>query len=223
LTQSRREEIVAEIGARRISAIIRTHDARLAADAMSAVVAGGFRMIEFTLTTPDAVQLIAEFSRDPALLVGAGTVLSTDQAEAAVGAGARFLVSPVTDRAVIEKARELDVASIPGTFTPTEMLEADRCGADLVKVFPAPADIPRYVTQIRGPLPWLRIFPTAGVDPGNFLDVLRAGAYGVGFVSSLFDPEDMRARDLGRLERRAAEIIRAFRSAELPPPAGAGP
>ncbi len=174
---------------------------------MQAAIDGGFRMVEFTLTTPGALELIAEFSRRSDLLVGAGTVLTVEQARQAVSAGAAFLVSPVCDPAVIAAANELHVVSIPGTFTPTEMLAADQAGADFVKLFPAPAHVADYVSAVLGPLPHLRIFPTAGVTADNFGDVLRAGAAGVGFVKSLFDPDAMRRRDVHAIRSRAEAII----------------
>ncbi len=195
----------------RISAIIRTQDRQLASDAMAAAVAGGFRMVEFTLTTPGALELICEFCGNPGLLVGAGTVLTAEQAHQAVQAGARFLVSPVCDPEVIAEAKRLDVVSVPGTFTANEMLAAQRYGADVVKLFPAPADVGEYVRAIMGPLPDLKIFPTAGVAPENFLDVLQAGAFGVGFVRSLFVPADLENRDFRAIERRATDVHRRLR------------
>ncbi len=203
-----KENVLAAIKRWKVGAIIRTDDEQLASDAMKAAVAGGFRMVEFTLTTPGALELIADFAKEPGLLVGAGTVMSQENARDAVNAGASFLVSPVCDSEVIAEARSLDVVSIPGTFTPTEMMAAHRHGADIVKLFPPPGDIAAYVAAILGPLPFLHIYPTAGVTPENFVAVLRAGAIGVGFVGSLFDPTDMAARDYTAIERRAADIIR---------------
>jgi 2-dehydro-3-deoxyphosphogluconate aldolase/(4S)-4-hydroxy-2-oxoglutarate aldolase len=163
-------------------------------------------MVEFTLTIPGALDLVGEFARDEELLVGAGTVLTPDQARAAVKAGARFLVSPVVDPAVIRTAVELDVPCVPGAFTPTEMMAATAAGADIVKLFPAPADVAATVSQLRGPFPELRIYPTAGVTPENFEAVLAAGAFGVGFVTSLFSPADLAAGRFEAIEWRAAEI-----------------
>jgi Entner-Doudoroff aldolase len=202
-----RENTLNEIRRRRVSAIIRTKDAELAADAMQAAVDGGFRMVEFTLTTPNALELIGRFAKNDALLVGAGTVLSRESVRGAADAGARFVVSPVCDPDVIDEARKLDLVSIPGTFTPNEMMIADRAGADILKLFPAPANVAEYVTAVLGPLPHLRIFPTAGVDAENFLDVLGAGAFGVGFVRSLFAPADLATRDFAAIRERAAAII----------------
>jgi len=136
MNENDKAKTLTEILERRVGAIIRTKDAQLAADAMNAAVAGGFRMVEFTLTTPDAMQLITDFAQRPDLLVGAGTVLTPAEARSAVEAGARFLVSPVCDPEVIATAGTLGAVCIPGASTPTEMLTAHRAGADMVKLFP---------------------------------------------------------------------------------------
>lgn len=201
-----RESIVNEIIQRRIGAIIRTEDQQLAADAMQAAVDGGFQTVEFTLTTPGALELISSFAQQSSLLVGAGTVLTMEQAQAAVDAGARFLVSPICDTNLIVKLRALDVALIPGTFTATEMEAAHRAGADFCKLFPAPADLPGTIAAILGPLPHLRIYPTNGVTLENVLEVLGAGAAGVGFVKALFDPVWLADKDFAAIKTRAAEI-----------------
>lgn len=202
-----REQIIGEILARRVSAIIRTDDAELARGAMRAAVNGGFRLCEFTLTTPGALQLVAEFSKAPDLLVGAGTVLNAAEVRAAVDAGAKFVVSPVCDPDVIIEVKAHGVVSIPGCFTPTEMLTAYRAGADFIKLFPDPGDVIDTIRAIRGPMPFLRIFPTAGVTADNLVEVLNAGAVGAGFVRALFDPQDMASRNFAAIERRAADII----------------
>ena len=205
---TRRKKILTEIEVRKISAIIRTDDKKLAADAMNAAVEGGFRTVEFTLTTPGALQLISEFrKRDDDLLVGAGTVMSVGQANDAVNAGAQFIVSPVCNPEIISYAVEIDVVSIPGTYTATEMDTAHQLGADMVKLFPAPADIPGYLSAILGPMPYLKIFPTNGVDIDNMLSVLSAGAAGVGFVKTLFNPTDLERNDFTAIKKRATAIF----------------
>jgi 2-dehydro-3-deoxyphosphogluconate aldolase/(4S)-4-hydroxy-2-oxoglutarate aldolase len=191
-----------------ISAIIRTKDQALAADAMEAAVAGGFTMVEFTLTTPGALELVAAFSKRAGLLVGAGTVMTPQQARDAAAAGASFLVSPICDPQVIAEAAALDVASIPGAFTPTEMQAAHRYGADFVKVFPAPPGGLDFIHAIRGPLPHLRLFPTAGFTAEDFTQWLSAGCAGVGFVRPLFDPEDLKNGNLEAIRSRAEAITR---------------
>ena len=199
------------IARERVSAIIRTDNQALAADAMRAALDGGFRLAEFTLTTPGALELIADCCKRPDVLVGAGTVMTPELAQEAVAAGARYLVSPICDPKVVEAAAALDVAIIPGAQTPTEMETAHRCGADFVKVFPAPAGGVDYIRAIRDPLPHLRLFPTAGPTPENFLEYLRAGCAGVGFVRSLFEPADLQALNFSAIRQRAAGIIQRLR------------
>jgi len=191
----------------RAVAILRGQHTGRAAAAMEAAVGAGFRVLEFTLSTPGAFDLIAEFSRRPDLVVGAGTVLDLAGLEAAVGAGAKFIVSPVYDRAIVSAARELDVAVIPGCFTPTEMLQAHRAGATCQKLFPAPGDIAAYVRSVLGPLPFLRIVPTNGVNEANASEVLAAGATGVGFTTSLFDPSEVEFRRFDRIHERAHRLL----------------
>lgn len=183
---------------------------------MDAAIRGGFRSVEITMTTPGALELIADLARRPELVVGAGTVMTPAQAEAALDAGARFLVSPVTDEAVIAVAVSGGAAMIPGTFTPTEMWRAARAGAPLQKLFPAAATGPDAVRSILGPMPFLRLVPTNGVDADNAAAYLEAGAWAVAFVRALFDPAAMAAGDWYRIEERARVLRAAVDAADRP-------
>jgi 2-dehydro-3-deoxyphosphogluconate aldolase / (4S)-4-hydroxy-2-oxoglutarate aldolase len=198
------------------TAIMRTHDQALAADAMDAAIRGGFRVCEFTMTTPGVLELIAQFAGRDDVVVGAGTVLTIDDARAAVEAGARFLVSPVVDEEIIAAAAVLGVAMMPGTHTPTEMRRAHRAGAQLQKLFPAAARGPDYVRSVLGPLPMLRIVPTNGVDESNAAAYLAAGAFAAGFVRALFPPAAMGTGDMEAIEERAQELKAALDSVERP-------
>jgi Entner-Doudoroff aldolase len=200
----------------RATAIIRTDDQQVAADAMAAAVAGGFRVIEFTLGCPGAYELVEQFAASDELLVGVGTVLEPEQARRAVAAGARFIVSPVTDERVIHEAIELGALAMPGTFTATEMERAHRAGAHLQKLFPAPPDGPAYVRMLRGPLPFLRIVPTSGVTADNAAEWFEAGVYGVGFVASLFDPALLQARDYDAIRELATRCLTAAHAVARP-------
>lgn len=208
MAETRRRQVAATIERERINAIIRTQNQELAARAMEAAIDGGFRIVEFTLTTPGALELIAQFAARADLTVGAGTVMTPGQACDAVAAGARFLVSPICDRQVLAEAASLDVPSIPGACTPTEMETAHRLGADFVKVFPEPAGGVDFIRAILGPLPHLRLFPTAGATPENFVEFLEAGCVGVGFVRTLFEPADLAAGDFAAICDRATTITR---------------
>lgn len=191
----------------RCSAILRTPHERSVAPAMWAAVEGGFRLVEFTLNTPGALERIEEFAARDDLVVGAGTVLTPKDAETAVQAGARFIVSPVTDPDVIGWCRDHDVLSVPGAFTPTEMLTAHRAGADVIKLFPGPPDGPAFLRACRGPMPFLDIFPTSGVTEANAAEYFAAGAYGVGFVNCLFEPDDMANERFDAIRERAARMV----------------
>lgn len=203
---SQRDLVLQSFAAHRCSAILRTSDPSAVRPALDAAVRGGFRIVEVTMTTPDALTHITALREQGDLVVGAGTVLSTADAEAAASAGAQFVVSPVTDPEVIARARELDVASIPGTMTPTEMMAAHRAGADVVKLFPGPAIGAPFVQALLGPMPFLRVLPTHGVTEDNCLDWLDAGSFGVGFVGSLFDPDDLAAGRFDSIEARARRM-----------------
>jgi Entner-Doudoroff aldolase len=208
-----RAAVLAALHEHRCSAILRTNDREVVRPALDAAIAGGFRIVEVTLTTPDCFEHIAALGERRDLVVGAGTVLSVDQAKEALAAGARFLVSPVVDPQVLAFCRQHDLLSIPGTFTPTEMMAAHKAGADLVKLFPAPGNGPAFVKAVLGPLPFLRIFPTAGVTETDAATWLAAGAFGVGFVATLFDPADLAARNVAAVQARAARMVAAVRSA----------
>lgn len=201
-----RQETVAKIGQAKISAIIRSGSQTVAARAMEAAVAGGFRLVEFTMTTPGAMELIKTFSRMDGMIVGAGTVMSVESVRSVVSAGAQFVVSPICDPEVLAEAARLNVPTIPGCFTPTEMEMAHRAGADIIKVFPAPPGGVDFIRALRGPLAHLRLFPTAGPTLENFTEYLDAGCFGVGFVRALFDPGDLAAGRYSEIEERAVQI-----------------
>ena len=203
------DSFVELLGREKASAILRTNSQEKAAQAMEAAVRGGFRIIEFTLTIPGVYDLVRDFSRRAGLVVGTGTVMDEAQAQLSVESGARFLVSPVVDEAVIAAAGELGVAAMPGTHTPTEMLRAHRAGAQLCKLFPAPAGGPAWVRSVLGPMPFLRIVPTNGVDEHNASDWIAAGVFAVGFVAPLFPADDIEAGRWDAIEERARRCLGA--------------
>ena len=207
--------IVARIKSERAVAVIRTDSIERALGAANAVAAGGFRAIEITFSFAGAADAIAKLAdnNDSDLLLGAGTILNRDQVREAVSAGARFLVSPCVLPEVIDAAHELQVAIIPGAFTPTEIYTAYSLGADIVKIFPAVKFGPEFLRAVRGPLPNIPIMPTSGVDASNVAEWFRAGAVAVGAVSSVLEPELIRSGNWSELTKRAREFIAAVRAA----------
>jgi Entner-Doudoroff aldolase len=206
------DDFVSMLGSERALAILRAADAAHAEPAMEAAVRAGFRILEFTLNTPGALDRIADFSHRENLVVGAGTVLDAGEAREALRAGARFLVSPVLDRSVIGVALEAGVAVVPGVQSPTEMLQAHRAGAPLQKLFPAPGSGPAWVRACLGPLPFLRLVPTNDVDAGTAAAWLSAGAFAVGFGNRLFAGEDLAQGRYDRIEERARRMLEALRA-----------
>ena len=203
------DAFVEKFGQVKASAILRTDSQEKAALAMEAAIRGGFEIIEFTLTVPGVYDLVRDFSHRPGLIVGTGTVMDEAEAHLSVEAGACFLVSPVVDEIVIHAARDLNVVCMPGTHTPTEMLRAHRAGAQLCKLFPSPAGGPTWVKSTLGPMPFLKIVPTNGVDEHNAADWIAAGAFAAGLVAPLFVPDDMEAGRWDVIEERARRCLAA--------------
>lgn len=199
-----------------VIAVIRADSGSELLGVCRALVAGGVRACEITLTTPGALEAIADVSRalGDAALVGAGSVLDAASAKAAVEAGARFIFSPVLDPAVIEVAHRYDRVAVPGALTPTEILAAVRAGADVVKVFPANHFGPQYFRDLHGPMPWLKLTPTGGVDLSTAAEWIKAGAVAVGVGSALVRKDFIAAQkwdELSALANRFVEAVAAAR------------
>src|SRR4029453_11457375 len=196
-------------------AVIRMKEPDRLRAVIDALAAGGLRALEVTMTVPGAIDLIAQIA--PTLprgfLFGAGTVLDADTASRAIDAGARFIVSPVFRRAVIDACHRRDVPAMPGFFTPTEILEAWDAGADIVKVFPATALGPGYIKDVRAPLPQVKLMPTGGVTVENAGDWIKAGAVAVGVGSALLDSQAIAAGQYHVLEEKARRIVANVRAA----------
>lgn len=165
--------------------VVRAPSAASAHVAIAAAIAGGVRVIEVTYTVPDTVSVIRDLAANADLVVGAGTVRTRAQAEAALNAGAEFLVSPGLDDELVSYAVARDVLMLPGVFTPTEVLRALKLGALAVKLFPADLAGPAHLRALRGPLPDLQVIPSGGVSAGNAREWLDAGALAVGMAGSL--------------------------------------
>ena len=210
-----RADVVRQIEADGVVAVIRLTDASQLRAVADALAAGGVRALEVTMTVPGAIELIEELagSLPSDVLVGAGTVLDAETARQVILAGARFVVSPVFRPAVIDMSHRHDVAVMPGCFTPTEILAAWEHGADVVKVFPATALGPAFFKDIRGPLPQLRLMPTGGVTAENAGDWIRAGAVAIGVGTALVERTAVEQRRFAAITARARHFIDAVRIA----------
>lgn len=197
------------IAKHKIVAIVRLDDLSTAKDITGALTAGGIRAIEFTLTNEAAVPTIAEVVKlvDDSVAIGAGSVINAEQVRAVAEAGAQFVVSPVTKRAVIDACLALDLPTMPGAFTPSEIQQAWEWGAAVVKVFPANHLGKRYIKDVMAPLPHLRLMPTGGVNAENLRDFLHIGAFALGVGSALINKEAVAGHDWKRLEAEARHYV----------------
>lgn len=203
-----------------VVAVMRGMQARTVEQVARALRAGGIEVLEVTVDSPGALQMLEEVTRalgDEAL-VGAGTVLDAATARACILAGAEFIFTPALSVEVIETANRYGKVVIPGVMTPTEMLAAFSAGAPAVKVFPAKVLGPDYIRQVRGPLPHIPMIPTGGISAANAGDFIRAGAAAIGVGGALVDGSAIQAGRFEVLTERAralVDVVKAARS-ELP-------
>lgn len=175
-----RGELIQEMGRTRLVAVVRSKSAEEALATAKAVAQGGVQFIEITFSVPSALDVIEILVAEGRLHVGAGTVLSNEEAEEAIGTGAQFIVSPSLELNLIPICHEANVPCIPGAATPTEILAAARAKADLVKIFPADTiGGPDFVRQMSGPFPNIRFMVSGGVSLTNIKGYVQAGVTGI--------------------------------------------
>jgi len=181
--------------------VVRASSPEEACRVVEAILAGGIPIIEITMTVPSATEVIREVVRchQGTVLMGAGTVLSADQAAECVDAGAQFLVSPGLSAAVVGFARSRNKLAIPGALTPSEIMQASELDLDLLKIFPcSSAGGPDHIRSLKGPFPEMNFIPTGGVNLSNAEQYLRAGAFALGVGSDL---ADMNAIGAGNVQK----------------------
>lgn len=215
-----RQAILARIDRSRLIAILRADRAEVLLPAAQALLAGGVDVVEFALTTPGAIDQIRAARRrfGPELVLGAGTVIGMAAAEAALAAGAQFLVAPCLQLPVLHLCHRYrrDVLLIPGVLTPTEIVAALDAGAELVKLFPASLGGPGYLRELLAPLPHVRLLPTGGITLENARAYLDAGAVAVGVGSSLAGRGLLSAGDWPALTERARAFSAVANRLPLP-------
>ena len=200
----------------RLLAIVRYRGGGDVDRANVAVIGAGIPLVEITLDTPGALQAVTRW-REAGRIVGVGTVVSPKQVDAAVDAGASFVVSPGVLDPVIERGRELGIDVLPGAFTPTEVLRARELEAVAVKLFPASTGGPGHVHALRGPLPDVPLVPTGGIGVEDVTSYLQAGASCVGLGGALVGAAaPTSAADVEAISARAAAAVAATALASPP-------
>jgi 2-dehydro-3-deoxyphosphogluconate aldolase/(4S)-4-hydroxy-2-oxoglutarate aldolase len=201
-------DIVSRLIEEKLVAVVRLDSGEQLIRVAEALQAGGMSIIEFTVSTPGAIDMIKEASArfGGQVLMGAGTVLDPETARAAILAGAEFIVTPTLNLATIELCKRYGKPIIPGALTPTEILTAWQAGSDMVKVFPASTMGPDYLKAVLAPLPQVRLVPTGGVSAENAAEYLKAGATALGVGGKLVDKAAVARGDWQAVTREAQKL-----------------
>jgi 2-dehydro-3-deoxyphosphogluconate aldolase/(4S)-4-hydroxy-2-oxoglutarate aldolase len=210
--------LISDLGILPAVRVSSAEDAHFAADCVTAC---GIRIVEITMTVPDAVNLIAHLAgHHKKMVVGAGTVLDLETARRCVDAGASFLTAPSLDPALVEFAATHDVAALPGALTPTEVVMAWKAGADFVKVFPcSQVGGDKYIKALKTALPQIPLIAAGGVNQQTATNFILAGAAAIGVGNELIPPEAIEMREAARireLARRFLSFVKEGRD-QLPP------
>lgn len=215
-----RDKALAWIREAGVIPIVRAASPDDALRAVDAVVEGGIRIAEITMTVPNALRVLQRLvdTHGERVLLGAGTILDGESCRAALEAGAQFIVTPGLDVKVIEMAKRHSKVVMPGALSPTEILAAWQAGADMVKVFPiGPVGGPKYLRALRGPFPHIEFVPTGGVDLATAPAFIKAGAAAIAVGGELVSAKALQegdARAIAEAARQYLDAVRSARSAE---------
>lgn len=214
---AKKHEVLASLRSSGVVAIIRTDNPSDLAAVARALGAGGVKFVEITMTVPGALEIIRDAVaqlKDTDVFIGAGTVLDAQTARAAIIAGSQFIVSPGCDPDTVKLCNTYGVAVMPGALTPHEILQAWKCGADVVKVFPADIGGPDYIKTIKEPLPQVELLPTKGINFDTAASYIKAGAIAVGAGSNLVNKALITAKDYKQITENAKRLIAVVREAK---------
>ena len=216
-----RDQVIQAIEAEKVIAIVRGVSPDQCMRVADALYAGGIRLMEVTFdqknpasfrTTADAIAAIGK-AYEGRMLVGAGTVTTTELVELTAEAGGKYVISPDVNVDVIRRTRELGMVSLPGAMTPTEVMTAHRAGADFVKLFPAGNLGTAYVKAVRAPISHVKLLAVGGINEDNVADFLRAGMVGAGVGGNLANKKWIEAGDFGKITETARKLLEAVKNA----------
>lgn len=199
---------------KKIVVIVRGVESEKLIPLAEAIYDGGIRLMEITYSadgkisdeeTAKNIKMLAEHFADR-MYVGAGTVLTTKQVELTKNAGGRFIISPDTNKEVIQKTKELDMISMPGALTPSEIQAAHIYGADFVKLFPINTMGVDYVKAVKAPLSHINLLAVGGVNENNMTDYLKAGVCGFGIGSNIIDKKKIEEEDYSQITELAKKF-----------------
>lgn len=213
-------DVIKAIETEKVIAIVRGLDEETCSKVAAALYEGGIRLMEITFNQKDpssfpaTARAISCLSKQYAsrMLIGAGTVLSAEQVDLAAKAGAKYIISPDVNEEVIRRSCELDLVSIPGAMTASEITSAYRLGADFVKLFPTANLGPSYVKALRAPLSHVKLLAVGGINENNVADYLKAGMCGAGIGGNLSNKAWIEAGEFERITETAKIILERVRA-----------
>jgi 2-dehydro-3-deoxyphosphogluconate aldolase / (4S)-4-hydroxy-2-oxoglutarate aldolase len=211
-----KHQVLASLRTCGVVAVIRTENPQDLAAVAKALSDGGVHFVEITLTVPGAIEIIRDAVaqlKGTEAVIGAGTVLDAQSTRSAILAGAQFIVSPAFDPETVKLCNTYGVVVMPGAFTPHEILQAWKGGADVVKIFPADIGGPGYLKTVKEPLPQIELLPTKGIDFDTAAAYIKAGAIAVGTGSALVNKTLIAAKEYSRITENAKRFIEIVRQA----------
>lgn len=201
------KETLEKILEHKVVAILRNYSLNESVNITRAFLDGGIKLVEVTMNSDDALatieELVTTFKDDA--FIGAGTVITIEQVEAAANAGAKYIISPNVNEAVIKKTKELNLISIPGAFSPTEIIKAVDAGADIVKIFPINILGTGYLQQIKGPIDQVKFMATGGIDAKLGKELISMGCEAIGVGAQLVGKEEIMKQEWDELEKNAGK------------------
>lgn len=205
----KKELIINTIKENKIIAVIRLRETDKLKKVVDSLLNGGIKIIELTMTIPNAIEQINKISEEfiNDALIGAGSVLNSKTAKDVIDAGAKFVASPIFNEEVISLVHSYELPMIPGCFTPTEIINAHNHQADFIKVFPADNLGTSFIKSILAPMPQLKLIPTGGVTIDNAKDWLKAGCIAVGIGSALIDSNLINNNNYTQLTENSKKIV----------------
>lgn len=210
-------EILDRIKQLGLLAVIRGPSPETTVKMVEALIAGGVTGIEITYSTPNAEAVVKQLDSryGSKILLGMGTLTNPEQATCAKAAGARFLVSPICEPALVKAMVESGLLTMAGALTPSEVFQAYSLGTDVVKIFPGSLTGPSYIKALKGPFPYIPMMPTGGVSAANAADWFAAGVAAVGAGSELCPPDLAKAGKFEEISKRAADFVKVIEQARL--------
>lgn len=199
-----------------VVAVVRKIDPTVVEQVADALVQGGVKVLEITVDSDNSFETIRKLKKKygDTVLIGAGTVLDKETAKTAIDAQADFIFSPILDVETIQLTNRYGRISIPGVYTPTEIVQAYAAGADILKVFPATKLGPGYFKDVSGPMPHIPLMPTGGVNLDNMQSFIENGAVAVGIGSALFNQELIENKQFDEMANIAKQYVEKFKEAQ---------